>query len=295
MVFGLERIVPLPAVNKILTLLKKYALCDLEKTGWAGREGTLCPNSLCWKSCQDGKLHCSAQNKKIHHKTCCGGCCLLGIRQPSFMLQQRGSSEPVPISCFPKTKIFNSCKCSAVTSLPAWTLSLAEQHSLILPSASGSWSPSMGERSQHCVADKENSTWFHQRSKAASRTVPPSKAACWTYPPAWQWGNGITLLKTGRCLRSLWNNDLHKFHPVDIVVWLFSPSYRGEVTWSVLSEVILVDIGGTMECFLFSIPPIFSVPPISPSHLFLFPPTPSEGEWKRCSSCPSMSASVRQQ
>lgn len=62
--FGLERIVPLPAVNKILTLLKKCALCDLEKTGWAGREGTLCPNSLCWKGCQDENLHCSAQNKK---------------------------------------------------------------------------------------------------------------------------------------------------------------------------------------------------------------------------------------
>ncbi|XP_054053159.1 R-spondin-3 isoform X1 [Rissa tridactyla] len=40
-VFGLERTVPLPGVNKVLTLLKKCALCDLERTGWAGWEGTL--------------------------------------------------------------------------------------------------------------------------------------------------------------------------------------------------------------------------------------------------------------
>lgn len=39
--FGLERTVPLPGVNKVLTLLKKCSLCDLESTGWAGWEGTL--------------------------------------------------------------------------------------------------------------------------------------------------------------------------------------------------------------------------------------------------------------
>lgn len=38
--FGLERTVPLPGVNKVLTLLKKCASCDLERTGWAGWEGT---------------------------------------------------------------------------------------------------------------------------------------------------------------------------------------------------------------------------------------------------------------
>lgn len=38
--FGLERAVPLPGVNKVLMLLKKCALCDLERTGWAGWEGT---------------------------------------------------------------------------------------------------------------------------------------------------------------------------------------------------------------------------------------------------------------
>lgn len=269
--FGVERIVPLPAVNKILTLLKRCALCDLEKTGWAGREGTLSPNSLCWKSCQDEKSHCSAQNKKIHHKTCCDGCCLSGIRQPSFMLQQRDSSKPIPISCFPTSKILTLVNAVLwpLSQPELFLLTLAEQHSLILPSASGSPSPSMGERSQCCMADKGHSTWFHQRSKTASRTAPPCKAACWSYSQAWQWGNGVTCLKTGRCLRSLWNKDLHKFHPVDIVAWLFSPSCRGEVTWSVLSEVTLVDTGGTMEFFIFSIPPIFSVPPISPSHLFL--------------------------
>jgi len=38
--FGLERTVPLPAVNKVLTLLKKCALCDLDRTGWVGWDGT---------------------------------------------------------------------------------------------------------------------------------------------------------------------------------------------------------------------------------------------------------------
>lgn len=187
---------------------------------------------------------------------------------------------------------FNSCKCSVVASLPAWTffflLALAEQHNLTLTSASGSWSPSMGERSQHCLADKGNSTWFHPRSKAASRTVPPCKAACGSYSPAWQWGSVITCIKTGRCLKSLWNINSHKFHSVDTVVWLLSPSCRGEVIWSVLSEITLVDTGGTIDYFL------FSIPPISPS-ISLFPPTPSEDEWKRWSSCSSMWTSVRQQ
>lgn len=148
-------------------------------------------------------------------------------------------------------------------------LALAEQYSPILPSASGSWSPSMGERSQPCMTDKWNFAWFHPRSKTARRSVPPCKAACWTYSPARQRGNGITCVKTGRCLISLWNNNLHKFHPVDTVVWLFFPSCNGGVTWSALSGVTLVDTGGIAEYFLLSIPPIFSVPLISPFCLFL--------------------------
>lgn len=81
---------PLPAVNKILTLLKKCALCDLERTGWAGREGTLSPNSVCWKRCQDEKLQCSTQNKKIHHKTCHSVCYLLGISGSQVSCFNRG-------------------------------------------------------------------------------------------------------------------------------------------------------------------------------------------------------------
>lgn len=153
------------------------------------------------------------------------------------MLQQWDSSKPIPISCFPTSKTLTLA--NAVLWPELFLLALAKQHSLILPFSS------TGERSQCCMADKGNCTWFHPRSKTASRTVPPCKAACWTYSPAWQQVNDITCVKTGICLRSLWNNNLHEFHPVDTVVWLFSLSCRGEVTWSVLREVALFDTGGT--------------------------------------------------
>lgn len=163
---------------------------------------------------------CEVQDKKIHHKTCHGESCLLAIRQPSFMLQPRDSSKPIPVSCFLTGKTITL----AITAL--WPLShaelfllgLAEQHGLILPSAPGSQRPSMGERPQCCMADMGNSTWFCPISKSGSRTSLPWETACWTYSSSWHLVNDVPHVKSGRCLRNLWNNNLYKFHPVEIVV-----------------------------------------------------------------------------
>lgn len=125
-----------------------------------------------------------AQNKKIHHKRCHGGSCLLGIRQPSFTLQPWDYSKPIRISCFltGKTVTLAIAALWPLSHPELLLLALAEQRGLILSSAAGSWSPSMGERPQHCVAAKGNSTWFQPISKSASRTTPPCEPARWLIP-----------------------------------------------------------------------------------------------------------------
>lgn len=127
-------------------------------------------------------------------------------------------------------------------------------------------------------------------------TAHPCEPACWTLSPSRQlwWDDVVTRGQNARCLRNLWNNNLHKFHPVEIVVSLFpfSPSCSREITSYVPFAVTLVGTGLSMEYFLFPTPSIFPIP-ISLS--LLFPPflltqqqgfTPFEDEWKRWSSYP---------
>lgn len=129
----------------------------------------------------------------------------MGIRQPSLMVQPWDSSKPTPILCFPtgKTIILAIAALWPLSHPELFLLALAEQRGLILPSVSGSWSPSVGERPQHCVAAKGNSAWFHPISKSASRTTPPCEPACWTYSPSQHLVKDIPHVKNARCLRSL--------------------------------------------------------------------------------------------